>query len=177
MSPEKYELIANLYDNIAVITAIEGNFEEEQKYYEEALKIRLKNLPPTHSHTGNSYRNISGVLSRQQRYEECLQYKQMCLEILLSSLTPNHVDLLAIYNELANLYLLMGRALDYHRIVIKAIDSSVQLLEKSISFLGVDHAISQRDIQALISSVNKHVPLPLESTAIFRLRHLHDHQI
>ncbi|CAF4600566.1 unnamed protein product, partial [Rotaria socialis] len=33
MSPDKYELIANLYDNIAVITGKEGNFEEEQKYY------------------------------------------------------------------------------------------------------------------------------------------------
>jgi tetratricopeptide (TPR) repeat protein len=59
-------------------------------YYEKALKIRHKILPPSYSDLVNTYIKKAKVLENLQRYNEAVEYAERAVEIVRQVFSAEH---------------------------------------------------------------------------------------
>ena len=70
-----------------------GEYLKALSYYEKALEIRQKTLPPNHPDLAISYNNIGSVYDKMGEYSKALSSYEKALEIRQKTLPPNHPDL------------------------------------------------------------------------------------
>ncbi|CAF5140301.1 unnamed protein product, partial [Rotaria sp. Silwood1] len=85
-----------------------GNYSKALLYYETALHIKEKTLPPNHLSLATSYNNIGLVYYNMGEYSKALSSYERSLEIKKIALPPNHPDLAASYLNIGTVYYNMG---------------------------------------------------------------------
>ncbi|CAF5152299.1 unnamed protein product, partial [Rotaria sp. Silwood1] len=73
-----------------------GNNSKALEFYDKALKIREKTVPPNHPDLAQSYKNIGGVYDNMGNYWKALEfydkalkiYEKLCLRIIPYWLLP-----------------------------------------------------------------------------------------
>jgi tetratricopeptide (TPR) repeat protein len=100
------------YNQLGYIKDDQAEYEKAIRYYEKALEIRQKILPPNHPSLATSYNNIAVVYKNVGEYSKALSFYEKALEIREKTLPPNHPDLSSSYNNIGLVYQNMG---DYSR--------------------------------------------------------------
>ena len=135
---------APIYHQIGRTKQDQKEHEEAIKYYEKALKINQKILPPDHPDLAISYTNIGNVYGEMGDYEQELVNHEQALTIKQQSLAPNDPDLASSYNNIGAVYYAMNKywkALSYYEkafeIFQKALPSNHPDLAASYDNLGL----------------------------------------
>jgi tetratricopeptide (TPR) repeat protein len=105
-----------------------GEYEEALSYYEKALKIRQRSLPPNHPDLAMSYNNIGAVYYNMGEYSNALLSHEKTLEIRKQSLPPNHPDLAMSYNNIGLVYYNMG---DYPK-ALSSYEKALEIQQQSL---------------------------------------------
>jgi tetratricopeptide (TPR) repeat protein len=98
----------SIYHLIAWTKNDQGEYEESLTFYEKALVIYQKTLPPTHLNFANIYTNIGMVYDSMGNHLKALSYYEKALEIRQQSLPPSHPNLAASYSNIGFVYANMG---------------------------------------------------------------------
>jgi tetratricopeptide (TPR) repeat protein len=72
---------ANIYHQLGLAKDDQGEYKEAITFYEKALEIKQKTLPPNHPHLAGSYNNIGVVYYNMGDYPKALSYYEKALEI------------------------------------------------------------------------------------------------
>jgi tetratricopeptide (TPR) repeat protein len=108
---------APIYHQIAWAKDEQGEYEDAITFYDKAIEIDKKTLPPNHLSFASTYNNIGMVYGKMGDYPKALSYYEKALEIRKQSLPPNHPDLAKSYNNIGIVYENMGdspKALSSH---------------------------------------------------------------
>ncbi|CAF3830391.1 unnamed protein product [Rotaria sp. Silwood1] len=124
-----------VYDNM-------GEYSQALLYYQKALNINEKILPPNHPHLATSYLNIGNVNSNMGEYLKALSSYERSLEIKKIALPPNHPDLAISYFNIGSVYYSMGeysKALSSHEraLEIQKIALPPKHLDLAGSYMGI----------------------------------------
>ena len=90
----------NLYHHIGSIKTDQGNYQEAIKYFEKALSIYEKTLPPKHPHLASSYNNIGLAYGKINEYSKALEAHENALKIYQKIRPSNHPDLASTFNNI-----------------------------------------------------------------------------
>ncbi|CAF4623456.1 unnamed protein product [Rotaria sp. Silwood2] len=94
-----------------------GEYSKAIKFYERALDIKEKTVPPNHPDLAASYNNIGLVYDNMGEYSKALSSYERSLEIKKIALPPNHPDFAQSYNNIGLVYNNVGeysKALSYY---------------------------------------------------------------
>jgi tetratricopeptide (TPR) repeat protein len=144
----------------------QGIFKDSEKWSEQALAIREKQLGPDHPSTGTSLNNLAGLYRSMARYEAAEPLYLRALAISEKQLGPDHPDTGTSLNNLAGLYESMARYEAAEPLYLRALAIS----EKQ---LGPDHPDtggSLNNLGSLYYSTNRYSeaePLFLRVCSIF----------
>ncbi|MBI4509406.1 MAG: serine/threonine protein kinase [Deltaproteobacteria bacterium] len=83
-------LSAELLHNKSLVSYSHGKYDEARKLREEALNLRLKELPADHLDIATSYNHLAMVLTEEGKYKEAEGYHRQALEIRAKALGPEH---------------------------------------------------------------------------------------
>jgi tetratricopeptide (TPR) repeat protein len=92
------------YNQLVYIKNNQGDYEKAIEYYEKALEIEQKTLPPNHPDLATSYNNIGLVYMNMGEYSKALFFYEQALEIYQKSLPSNHPSLATSYNNISAVY-------------------------------------------------------------------------
>jgi tetratricopeptide (TPR) repeat protein len=95
---------AGIYHQLGWIKDNQGQYEEAVPFYEKALVISQKMLPPNHPDLAMSYNNIGLVYYNMSEYPKALSSHEKALEIRRQTLPENHSDLAMSYNNIGMVY-------------------------------------------------------------------------
>ena len=124
--------IAYLYQQLAYIKNVKGEYQQAIEFHQKCLNICLKSLPPTHPDLTTNYSNIASVHDNMGEYSKALEFHQKDLDICLKSLPPNHPHLARSYSHMGSVYNSMG---EYS----KALESHHKSLEIYLKCLRPNH--------------------------------------
>jgi tetratricopeptide (TPR) repeat protein len=119
---------ALFYNQLGYVKADQGDYEKAFEYYEKALEIDQKTLPPNHPSLAISYNNIAGVYHNMGEYLKATSFYEKALEIFEKTLSPNHPSLATSYNNIGSVYNKIG---DYSKALLfyeKALDIKEKIL-------------------------------------------------
>ena len=111
------EAAGTLFNNMAGIYYVQGNYGKALEYYEKACAIREKVLGKGHPYTATTYNNMALVYDAQGNYEKALEYNKKALAIKEKVLGEAHPSIATTYNNMALVYKTQGnyeRALEYY---------------------------------------------------------------
>jgi tetratricopeptide (TPR) repeat protein len=143
---------SHLFHQLGCIKNDQGKYEEAVGFYEKALEIKQKILPPTHSDLAGSYNNIGLVYNNMWEYSKALSYYEKALEISQKTLPANHPDLAVSYNNIGLVYKNMGEyseALSSH-------EKALEIRQKTLPANHPDLAQSYGHIGMLSSNMGEH---------------------
>jgi tetratricopeptide (TPR) repeat protein len=123
---------APIYHQIASAKVDQGEYKEALSYYEKALEIYKKHLPPNHPSLAASYNNIGEVYRHMGENSKALSCYKKAVEIKQQSLPSNHPSLATSYNNIGIVYQNMG---EYS----KALSSYEKALEIQQQSLPANH--------------------------------------
>ena len=106
-----------LFNNVALVYSLRGNFEKALKYCEKALVIRKGVSGTEHPDTAASYNNMASVFREQGEYEKALKYFGKALSICERVLGTEHPSTAVMYNNMAGVFRAKGeyeKALEYY---------------------------------------------------------------
>jgi tetratricopeptide (TPR) repeat protein len=130
---------APIYHQLGWTKYNQGEYQEAIRFYEKALEISKKALPPNHPDLAASYNNIGEVYKHMGDYSKALSSYEKALAIQQKSLHPNHPDLGGSYNNIGLVYFNLG---DYSKALSsyeKALDIRQQSLPSNHPDLGASH--------------------------------------
>lgn len=110
--------ISNIYNELGLICDEMGDYKLSLEYYQKAIELRQKCLPPNHRSLGVAYNNIGEVQRELGEYYSALSSHKKSLSIKQKSLTPNHLSLATTNNNLGLVNESLGefaQALDYYK--------------------------------------------------------------
>jgi tetratricopeptide (TPR) repeat protein len=96
------------YNQLGCVKNNQGDYDNAVHFYEKALEIRQKTLPPNHPHLATSKNNIGVVYHSMGEYSQALSFHETALEIRQKTLPQNHPDLATSYNSIGVVYHSMG---------------------------------------------------------------------
>ncbi len=143
---------AHLFHQLGWIKDDQGKYTEAIEFYEKALEILQKILPPNHPLLGTSYNNISTVYENMGEYLKALSYYEKDLEILQKTLPANHPDLATSYNNIGVVYDNMGehsKALSYY-------EKALEIRQNTLPPNHPSLATSYNNIGAVNDSMGKY---------------------
>ena len=141
-----------IYASLGVIKNDQGQHVQALSYYDKALEILQKALPPNHPSLATSYNNIAGVYDNMGEYSKALSYYDKALEIRQKALPPNHPDLASSYNNIGLVYDNMGeysKALSYY-------DKALEILQKALPPNHPDLATSYNNIAGVYYNMGEY---------------------
>jgi tetratricopeptide (TPR) repeat protein len=130
---------AYLYHQLGWTKKNQGEYQEAITFYEKALQIKEKSLPPNHPDLASYYNNIGEVYHNMGDYSKALSSYEKALAIKQQSLPPNHPSLGKSYNNIGAVYDNMGdysKALSSHE---KALEIRQQSLPPNHPDLGASY--------------------------------------
>jgi tetratricopeptide (TPR) repeat protein len=140
---------ATYYNNLGCIKDHQGDYKKAIEYYEKALEIEEKTLPPNHSSLATSYNNIGILYDNMVEYSKAFSFYEKDLEISQKSLPSNHPLLATSYNNIGILYDNVGKyskallyyeraqntfqsSLSENHPYIKTVQGKIELLKKKL---------------------------------------------
>jgi tetratricopeptide (TPR) repeat protein len=99
---------ATYYNNLGYVKGDQGDYEKALSFYEKALEIRQKTLPPNHPSLATSYNNIGLVYQNMEEYSKAFSFYEKTREIFEKTLPPNHRMLATSYNNIGAVYVHTG---------------------------------------------------------------------
>ena len=98
------------YNQLGCLKQNQGDNKKAIEYYEKALEIRQKTLPPNHPSLATSYNNIGLVYMNMESTQKHFHFTTKALEIQQKTLPQNHPDLATSYNNI-------GRCMKHGRVL------------------------------------------------------------
>ena len=139
----------HIYGQLGRIHQNKGNYQEAITFFEQALEIKKKILPPTDTNLAVTYHNISMVYNKMGDYPKALSSYEKALAIQQQSLPPNHPDLASTYNDIGRVYRNMDdypKALSFH-------EKALAIQQQSLPPNHTDLAMSYKDIGSVHRSM------------------------
>jgi tetratricopeptide (TPR) repeat protein len=130
------------FNNIGTVYYKQKKFNQAKLNYEQALKLRVECLPPTHPDIAQSYSNIGAVSYAQKDYDGALSSFTQAVEIKSASLPSDHPSLAITFNNIA-------RALACQGLYEKALPNATKAVEISTKALTENHPQTQEFITSL----------------------------
>jgi tetratricopeptide (TPR) repeat protein len=143
---------APIYNQLGSVKYKQGEYQEAITFYEKALEIYKKTLPPNHPNLAMSYNNIGAVYESMGEYSKALSSHEKVLEIRQQSLPPNHPHLASSYGNIGNVYHIMGeysKALSYHQ-------KNLEIQQQSLPPNHPDLASSYGNIGSVYDSMGEY---------------------
>lgn len=119
---------AHYFHQLGYIKRNQGDYRKAIWYYEKALEIKERALPPSHPLLATSIYNLASVYDCIGEYSRALSLYEKVLEIQQISLPPNHFHLAQTYNNIGLVYQSMG---DYSQ-SISYFEISLKIFEKTL---------------------------------------------
>jgi tetratricopeptide (TPR) repeat protein len=141
-----------LYNQLGLVRNGRGEYKEAIQFYEKALEIRQKSLPPNHPDLAQSYNNIGLVYQNMKEYSKALSFHEKALKIRQQSLPPNHADLAQSYNDIGLAYQNMeeySKGLSYH-------EKALEIRQKNLPPNHPDLAESYHNIGSIYKNMGQH---------------------
>jgi tetratricopeptide (TPR) repeat protein len=123
---------ANAYSLLGEIDDLLGLYQEEERYVQAALEIRMSQLGNNHPDVARSLNDLAASYKNQGRYDEAEPLYLRALEIRTSQLGNNHPDVARSLNNLGVLYQSQGRYGEAESLHLRSLD----ITERN---LGKDH--------------------------------------
>jgi tetratricopeptide (TPR) repeat protein len=142
----------SIYNQLGMAKDNQGDYEEAIIFYEKALKIAQKSLPPNHPDLATCYNNIGGVYGNMGEYPKALSSYEKALEIQQKSLPPDHPALATSYNNIGGVCDNMGnyqKALSFY-------EKAFEIQKKSLPPTHPALAESYGNIGTVCSKMNEH---------------------
>ena len=127
-SPEN---VAIQFNNLGTVHYKQKNFDLARSYYEQALKLRLQCLPPTHPDIAQSYSNIGAVAYAQGDFQTALSSFSEAVKIKSASLPSEHPSLAITFNNIAQTLAGLGRYKEAFPNAQKAVAISTKVLTEN----------------------------------------------
>ena len=134
---------AAYYNQLGYIRSNQDDYEKAIDYYEKALAIKEKTLPPDDPSLATSYNNIGAVYNKMEDYSNALLYYEKGLQMKQKTLPPIHPSLATSYNNIAEVCRNMkeySKALSFYEklleIQLKTLASNHPSLATSYSKIG-----------------------------------------
>lgn len=103
--PEDYHADRGMaLNNIGIIYTDRRKNDEALKYFNKALDIYSKNLPPVHLNVAEVHNNLASAYADIDKHKIALKHQHKALRIQKKLLTPNDLALAVIYNNMADIY-------------------------------------------------------------------------
>ena len=99
---------AAYYNQLGYIKSNQGNYKEAIDYYEKALTIKEKTLPPDDPSLATSYNNIGAAYRNMGEYSKALSFYGKGLQIKQKTLPPDHPSFATSYNNIGEVCRNMG---------------------------------------------------------------------
>lgn len=118
LSDDDFLSISNIYNELGLICDEMGDYKLSLEYYQKAMDLRQKCLPPNHRSLGVAYNNIGEVQRELGEYHSALSSHKKSLNIKQKSLKPNHLSIATTNNNLGLVNESLGefaQALDYYK--------------------------------------------------------------
>ncbi|NIM79033.1 MAG: CHAT domain-containing protein [Candidatus Aminicenantes bacterium] len=109
-------LFARVYEQIGILYALEGDYENALEYLRKAFNIRLEVYGDPSPEAGTGYLNIGICLRLKEDHEEALKFLNTALTIKSESLGEFHPETADIYCQIGKVYFQrnqLEKALDY----------------------------------------------------------------
>ena len=130
------------YNQLGYVKDHQGDYEKALWYYEKALEILEKIVPPNNPLFATSYNNIGMVYDSMGEYSKALLFCEKALEIDHKTLPLNHPGLAASYSNIGTLYLNMG---EYSK-AISFFEKAFEMQQKTLPSNHPDLASSYNNI-------------------------------
>ena len=121
-----------LYNSLAGILCVQGDWVAARPLYERALNIREADLGPTDNNTATSLNNLAWLLYMQGDWAEARPLYERALKIREAILGPHHPDTAVSLNNLAMLLRAQGNYADARPLYERAL-----AIRESV--LGINH--------------------------------------
>ncbi len=106
---EQYALVLN---NLGTLCRAQGQYEEAESYYKQAIKINEDLLKGDLPETATSMDNLGALYCEQGRQKDAERLFDKALKIYINKFGENHIDTAICINNLASLYSDQGRDKD-----------------------------------------------------------------
>jgi len=126
---------AYYYHNLGYIKYSQRDNNKAIKYYEKALEIWQKTLPPDHPSLATPYNNIGLVYDNIKEYSKALSFYGKALKIKEKTLPPNHPDLATFYGNIGGVYNKMEKysnAASLYRKALSFHEKSLEIYQKTL---------------------------------------------
>lgn len=98
-----------------------SDFELAQEYFDEALTLRIKNLPKDHRDLVMSYFNLGSLSTKKANYVDALKFFDKALNIKIKYKEEETIEVSEIYRQIGNVYYEGGE-----------IETTLKYLEKAL---------------------------------------------
>ena len=142
----------NIYGQLGTAKIDQGEYKEALAYYEKALAIFKKTLPPNHLNLAACYNQIGLVYENMGEYSKALSSHEKALEIRQQSLPPNHPDFAASYNNIGVVYYNMR---DYSK-ALSSHEKALEIRQQSLPPNHPDLASTYNNIGAVYYNMNEY---------------------
>ena len=118
-----HPLVADVYENIGIISTYEGDYERALEFFGKAIRSRLETYGEVSLQLARNYHNIGICLAFKGDTDEAEDYLERALDIKKKVLSPLHPELADTYYQLGKVKLtkeLLDEALDNFQHGIKA---------------------------------------------------------
>jgi tetratricopeptide (TPR) repeat protein len=122
-----------------------GDFKKSISYYEKALEIEQKTLPPNHPDLATSYNNIGLVYDNMGEYSKALLFYEKALKILQKNLPSNHPHLATSYNNIG----LVSKSTGEYSKALSFYEKALEIRQKTLPPNHPDLAQSYNNISAV----------------------------
>lgn len=85
-----FDLISNIYKDLANLYTRTRNFEQATSYFTKALDTDRQQLRENHPKFGQTYANMGAMYYQQQDYKKALEYFSKANDVWKKSLAPTH---------------------------------------------------------------------------------------
>ncbi len=118
-----HPLVADVYENIGIISTFEADYERALDFFGKAIRSRVETFGEDSLHLARNFHNIGICLAFKGDVDEAEDYLQRALKIKKKALNPLHPELADTYYQLGKVKLAKERldeALDNFQLGIKA---------------------------------------------------------
>jgi tetratricopeptide (TPR) repeat protein len=140
---------APIYYQIASTKDDQGEYEDAITFYDKAIEIYKKKLPPNDLSFASFYNNIGNVYRNMGDYPKALSSYEKAHEIKQQSLPPNDLSFASFYNNIGNVYLNMG---DYPK-ALSSYEKALEIKQQSLPPNHPDLASSYNNIGVVYDSM------------------------
>jgi len=160
---EEHQNTASIYDYLAWVYELIGEYEKALPLYKEALRISINILGPDHPNTAGSYNNLAFLYEYMKNYNEALVLHKKALSISKSILGEEDPRIATSYNNIAVVYTSIG---DYTEALVVH-KKALALREKLFEEEHLDTATSYNNLAIVYSLMGKYEKaLPIYKKAI-----------